>query len=116
MSGRRAFVVGLLGFWLLAGGTLVQAQEVTEKVLLDNDAVKVSELTFPPGFKGHAHPAPSNEMAYVLEGEFTVISIPEGKRVLKAGGVDWAAKGTIHSSRNDSTRPARILVILFKER
>jgi quercetin dioxygenase-like cupin family protein len=55
-------------------------------------------------------------MAYVLEGEFTVISIPEGKRVLKAGGVDWAAKGTIHSSRNDSTRPARILVILFKER
>jgi hypothetical protein len=53
---------------------------------------------------------------YMLEGEFTVISIPEGKRVLKAGGVDWAAKGTIHSSRNDSTRPARILVILFKER
>jgi quercetin dioxygenase-like cupin family protein len=55
-------------------------------------------------------------MAYVLEGEFTVISVPEGKRVLKAGGLDWATKGTVHSSRNDSTKPAKILVILFKER
>jgi quercetin dioxygenase-like cupin family protein len=76
----------------------------------------VVEITFPPAFKGRAHPAPVNEMAYVLEGEFTVISIPEGKRVLKAGAVDWTTKGAIHSSRNDSTKPTRVLVILLKER
>lgn len=116
MSQRKWFAVGALSLGLLLGGNSAPAQEVTEKVLLDNETVKVSELTFPPGFKGHAHPAPVNEMAYVLEGEFTVISVPEGKRVLKAGGVDWAAKGTIHSSRNDSARPAKILVIFFKER
>jgi quercetin dioxygenase-like cupin family protein len=116
MSQRSWIVMGVLTVGLLWGGTAGRAQEITEKVLLDNAAVKVTELTFPAGFKGHAHPAPVNEMAYVLEGEFTVISVPEGKRVLKAGGVDWAAKGTVHSSRNDSTKPAKILVILFKER
>jgi quercetin dioxygenase-like cupin family protein len=108
--------VATLSLGLFLGADLARAQEVTEKVLLDNEAVKVSELTFPPGFKGHAHPAPVNEMAYVLEGEFTVISIPDGRRLLKSGGVDWAAKGTVHSSRNDSAKPAKVLVIFFKER
>ena len=116
MKQRKWFVVGALTLGFLLWGNVGRAQEVNEKVILDNETVKVSELTFPPGFKGHAHPAPANEKAYVLEGEFTVVSIPEGKRVLKAGGVDWAAKGTVHSSRNDSTKPAKILVIFFKER
>lgn len=115
MSQRKRLAVGALSLGLFWGGTLVRAQEITEKVLLENETVEVSELTFPPGFKGHAHSAPVNEMAYVLEGEFTVI-VPEGKRLLKAGEVDWAAKGTIHTARNDSTKPARILVITFKER
>ena len=115
MSDRKWLAAGLLSVGLVFGG-MARAQEVAEKVLLDNDVVKVSELIFPPGFRGHAHPAPANEMAYVLEGEFTVVSVPDGKRVLKAGAADWAAKGTVHSSRNDSARPTKILVILFKER
>ena len=116
MSRRKWLAAGALSVGLFLGANQARAQEVTEKVLLDNEAVKVSELTFPPGFKGHAHPAPANEMAYVLEGEFTVISVTDGKRLLKAGGVDWAPKGTVHSSRNDSAKPAKVLVILFKER
>ena len=116
MSQRKWLAAGALSLGLLLGANPARAQEVTEKVLLDNDAIKVSELTFPPGFKGHAHPAPANEMAYVLEGEFTVISVPDGKRLLKSGGVDWAPKGTIHSSRNESAKPVKVLVIFFKER
>lgn len=116
MSRRRRWAVVVMSLGLLLGGTVVTAQEVQENVLLDNETVRVSKLTFAPGFRGPAHPAPANEMAYVLEGEFTVISVPEGKRVLRAGVVDWAAKGTIHSSRNESAKPARVLVILFKER
>ena len=116
MRQRKWLVVGALSLGFLLGADSAWAQGVIEKVLLDNEAVKVSELIFPPGFRGHAHPAPVNEMAYVLEGEFTVISVPDGKRLLKSGDVDWAAKGTVHSSRNDSATPARVLVILFKER
>jgi quercetin dioxygenase-like cupin family protein len=92
------------------------AQDVSEKVLLENDAVRVSELTFPPGFKGPAHPAAADEMAYVLEGEFTVVAIPAGKRLLKPGEVDWTEKGTIHSSRNETKAPVRILAVIFKKR
>ncbi|MEK7879364.1 MAG: cupin domain-containing protein [candidate division NC10 bacterium] len=116
MSQRKWLAAGALSLGLLLGAGSARAQEVTEKVLLDNETVKVSEMTFPPGFRGHAHPAPVNEMAYVLEGEFTLISVPDGKRLLKSGGVDWAPKGTVHSSRNDSAKPAKVLVIFFKER
>lgn len=115
MNRWRTITVGALSLVVLSMAP-VGAQGVTEKVLLDNDAVRVSELTFPPGFKGPAHPAAADEMAYVLEGEFTVVAIPGGKRLLRPGEVDWTEKGTIHSSRNETKAPVRILAVIFKKR
>jgi quercetin dioxygenase-like cupin family protein len=90
--------------------------EVQERTLLDNERVLVTEFVFPPGFRGEEHEAPADEFAYVLEGEFAVITQGEGRQPVRAGGVEWAPRGTIHYSVNDTGKPARVLVVLLKER
>jgi oxalate decarboxylase/phosphoglucose isomerase-like protein (cupin superfamily) len=35
---------------------------------------------------------------------------------MKKGEIEYAPKGTVHYSVNDSKRPARVLVVLLKER
>jgi quercetin dioxygenase-like cupin family protein len=89
---------------------------VEEKKLLDNEQVTIYEFVFPAGFKGDEHEAPVNEFAYVLDGEFGVVTKGKGKRVVRRGEVEWAPKGVIHHSVNESKKPARVLVVLLKER
>jgi len=100
--------------------TLVPAsattQDVGEKKVLDNDRVAVYEFVFPPGFKGEEHAAVADEFAYVLDGEFTVVTKGKGKQVVRRGEIEYAAKQTIHYSLNESKKPARVLVVLLKER
>jgi len=98
------------------GAAVAVAQEVTERGLLDNERVTVAEYVFPPAFRGDEHAAIADEFAYVLEGEFVVVTKGRGKRVVRRGEVEYAAKGTIHQSLNETKRPARVLVVLLKER
>ena len=96
--------------------TVAAADAVREKVLLDNARVMMIEYVFPAGFKGEEHAAVADEFAYVLDGEFAVVTKGKGKRTLRPGGVEYAAKGTIHHSLNDTGKPARVLVVLLKDR
>src|SRR5438105_11492042 len=114
MTGIRSALIGLVA--LAACGGLAAADQSGDKTLLDNDRVVVMEIVFPPGFKGDEHEAPVNELAYVLEGQFTVVTKGKGKTVVKKGQVEYAPKGTVHYSRNETTRPARVLVVMLKER
>jgi quercetin dioxygenase-like cupin family protein len=97
-------------------GVVAVAQEVGEKALLDNERVMMIEFVFPAGFKGEEHAAVADEFAYVLDGEFAVVTKGRGKRVLRKGEVEYASKGTVHYSLNETKRPARVLVVLLKER
>ena len=106
---------------IVAGGGRVPvgvagAHEVSEKTLLDNERVMMIELVFPAGFKGEEHSAVADEFAYVLEGEFAVVTKGQGKRVLGKGEVEYASKGTVHYSLNEGKKPARVLVVLLKDR
>jgi len=110
------FAAGLgLGVVVAPGRGTGQGQ-VEEKRLLDNERVQMFQFVFPPGFKGDEHQAPVDEFAYVLDGEFGVVTKGKGKRVVKRGEVEWASKGVIHYSVNESRKPARVLVVLLKER
>jgi quercetin dioxygenase-like cupin family protein len=92
------------------------ADAVGEKMLLDNERVTMIELVFPPKFKGEEHAAVADELAYVLEGEFAVVTKGKGKRVLRPGDVEYAPKLTVHHSLNETGKPARVLVVLLKDR
>jgi quercetin dioxygenase-like cupin family protein len=95
---------------------VASAHEVSEKTLLDNERMVMIELVFPPGFRGEEHSAVADELAYVLEGEFAVVTRGQGKRVLGRGEVEYASKGTVHYSLNETTKPARVLVVMLKGR
>lgn len=116
--GRLGWALGLVAVVLAAG--LVRAdgqpQTVGEKVVLDNEQVTVYEFVFPAGFRGEEHAAIANEFAYVLEGEFTVVTKGKGRRLVKPGEVEYAAEGTVHRSLNEGTKPNRVLVVLLKKR
>lgn len=120
---RASFGVTVLalGIALLVSGAGrvplgLAAASVGEKVLLDNDRVMLIELVFPPGFKGEEHAAVADEFAYVLDGTFAVVTRGKGKQVLRAGEVEYASKGTVHYSLNETARPCRVLVVLLKDR
>jgi quercetin dioxygenase-like cupin family protein len=93
-----------------------RSDQVAEKKLIDNARVLVVEYVFPPGFRGEEHEAPVDEFAYVLEGEFAVVTKGTGKRVVRRGEVEWAPRGAIHYSLNETRKPARVLVVLLKEK
>ena len=109
---------GVLGCALLLALLLpatARTDDVGEKLLLDNERVAVYEFVFPPGFRGDEHAAVANEFAYVVDGEFTVVTRGQGRRVVRRGEVEYASKGTIHNSLNETTKPARVVVVLLKE-
>ena len=51
-----------------------------------------------------------------MDGEFTVLTRGRGRRVVRRGKVEYASKGTVHQSLNETRQPARVLVVLLKER
>jgi len=110
------FAVGLLAGVIVRPGAGAGQGQVEEKKLLENERVVLHEFVFPAGFKGDEHEAPVDEFAYVLDGEFGVVTKGKGKRVVKRGEVEWAPKGVVHYSVNESKKPARVLVVLLKER
>ena len=93
-----------------------RSAEVEERRVLDNERVTIYEYVFPAGFRGEEHAAVADEFAYVLDGEFTVLTRGRGKQVVRRGEVEYASKGTVHLSLNESKKPARVLVVLLKGR
>jgi quercetin dioxygenase-like cupin family protein len=121
MSWKAITLVGLLTLGLLVSAaerrvSAAGSHAPGDKTLLDNDEVLVMEVVFPPGFKGEEHVAPVNELAYVLDGQFSVVTKGKGATVVRKGEIEYAAKGTVHYSINDTKRPARVLVVMLKER
>jgi len=108
-----AIIVTAVSTALIAPGASRSA-EVQERRVLDNERVAVYEYVFPVGFRGDEHAAVADEFAYVLEGEFTVVTRGRGKQVVRRGEVEYASKGMVHTSLNESTTPARVLVVLLK--
>ena len=68
-----------------------RGSEVEERRVLDNERVAVYEYVFPAGFRGDEHAAVADEFAYVLEGEFTVVTRGKGRQVVRRGEVEYGS-------------------------
>ena len=119
-GGRTVTGLALLTAALIAGTArlppAVAADAVAQRLLLDNHRLVMLEYVFPAGFTGEEHAAVADEFAYVLDGEFAVVTKGKGKRTLRPGEVEYAGKGTIHYSLNETGKPSRVLVVLLKDR
>jgi quercetin dioxygenase-like cupin family protein len=112
MTGAWAVLALLL---LLAGPATAQAPAppISEHVALENDAVRVSLLTFPPGAASGRHSGLEPELGMVIEGELTLVT-DAGREVLPAGAARWLPALMPHDARNESDRPLRLWVVVFK--
>lgn len=112
------FVVPLLLFC----PTLVSAQDPVEaapqlhKVLVDNDKVRVYEVTLKPGDKipMHSHPV---HVVYFITGGKARFGLPDGKSEVRespAGGAVWNDPVT-HTSENTGGDVTRVVIVELKK-
>jgi quercetin dioxygenase-like cupin family protein len=91
----------------------VTGNGVTEQVLVDNDAVRVALLVFPPGAVSGEHVGLDPELGIVLEGELTLLTVG-GREVLGPGAVRWLPALVPHDARNEGAVPLKLWVVLVK--
>jgi quercetin dioxygenase-like cupin family protein len=126
---RRAILQSVLALACLPATAAAQAQPQPQgpkrifqhdipDLALKNWAVNAVEVAYAPGQSSAAHKHPGLTIAYVLEGE-VVSKLDDGPEQTYRTGEMWMeTPGQVHAvSRNASTtRPARILAILFAEK
>jgi mannose-6-phosphate isomerase-like protein (cupin superfamily) len=104
-SGTRAEMSALTG----------QGQS-TSKIVLENDRVRVKDVTFPPGVTGmHTHDLP--HVGVVIQGGTLEFRYPDGKSEtakLEAGGVGYRDANVTHEPVNPGKTPVRVIEVELK--
>lgn len=94
-----------------------QAQsQSTSKIVLENDRVRVKDVTFPPGVTGmHTHDLP--HVGVVIQGGTLEFRYPDGKSEtarLEAGGVGYRDANVTHEPVNPGKTPVRVIEVELK--
>jgi mannose-6-phosphate isomerase-like protein (cupin superfamily) len=124
---RRGFVAGVfvgaalcVGAWsgrsLIAQAT--QPQVSSGKIVLENDRVRVKDVTFPPGGKPqgmHTHSLP--HVGVIITGGMLHLRSPDGKVEkldVQAGSVGYREANATHEAINMSSTPIRVIEVEVK--
>lgn len=117
MRGKLALAGALVMAMVFSEGAL-RAQtphgNIQERLVLDNDSVRVAFLTFPPGSSSGLHLNTEPEIGIVVEGEITLIT-RKGKERLRAGSVAWLEPISAHDARNEGKRTAKLWALNLKK-
>jgi hypothetical protein len=116
------FVVGIVvPAFLLAGGmassAVAAAPAPTIKVLLENDKVKVLEITWKPGAENTAVPTTSARVIRVMKGGTLQRIHPDGKKedaVRKAGEVYMLEAGPAYTVKNTGRTVVQLYEVVLK--
>ena len=102
---------------LLADGawsTHTGGPDTQERVVLDNEAVKIGYLVYPPGATSGIHVNPEPEIGIVVEGELTLVT-RRGKHVYKAGSAFHLETGSGHIALTESKAPVKFWALNMKK-
>lgn len=93
-----------------------QKAEANVKVVLENDRVRVRDVTFPPGVTGmHTHTLP--HVGVVIDGGTLVFRYPDGKTEtakLDRGGAGFREANVTHEPTNPGKTPVRVIEVELK--
>ena len=93
-----------------------QKAEANVKVVLENDRVRVRDVTFPPGVTGmHTHKLP--HVGVVIDGGTLVFRYPDGKTEtakLDRGGAGFREANVTHEPTNPGKAPVRVIEVELK--
>lgn len=88
----------------------------TSRIVLENDRVRVKDVTFPPGVTGmHTHDLP--HVGIVIQGGTLEFRYPDGKSetaMLEPGGVGFREANVTHEPVNPGTTPVRVIEVELK--
>lgn len=126
--GRTSFFAGaLMGAVVMAvalqargviAGSSAQTVKYTSKVVLDNDRVRVRDVTFPPGVMDtglHTHDLP--HVGVILTPGalvFTESGKPTETTKFEAGSVGYRAANVTHQVANPGKAPMRVIEVELK--
>ena len=113
----RAITLGVLIVLVALTGGMTAAQpaggKIAERVLLDNDTVRLVLVTYQPGADSDLHMNTGPEITIVQDGELALYA--KGRReLLKTGAAHWLPDGTAHLGRNEGSRPVKFWSLLLK--
>lgn len=118
------FAAGLVVGAAIATGALVSGASAagqtpaksTSKVVLENERVRVKDVTFPPGVTGmHTHDLP--HVGVVIQGGTLIFRYPDGKSEtakLERGGVGFREASVSHEPVNPGKEPVRVIEVELK--
>ena len=93
-----------------------QKAEANVKVVLENDRVRVRDVSFPPGVTGmHTHKLP--HVGVVIDGGTLVFRYPDGKTEtakLDRGGAGFREANVTHEPTNPGKTPVRVIEVELK--
>ena len=93
-----------------------QKAEANVKVVLENERVRVRDVTFPPGVTGmHTHKLP--HVGVVIDGGTLVFRYPDGKTEtakLDRGGAGFREANVTHEPTNPGKTPVRVIEVELK--
>jgi quercetin dioxygenase-like cupin family protein len=116
MTARVVMFAVLIVLVALTGGTTAAqapSGQIEERVLLDNDSVRIVLVTYPPGADSDLHLSLGPEITLVQDGELAFYA--QGRReALRPGAAHWLPDGTTHLARNEQDVPVRFWSILLK--
>jgi mannose-6-phosphate isomerase-like protein (cupin superfamily) len=99
-----------------ADGFQPQKAEANVKVVLENDRVRVRDVSFPPGVTGmHTHKLP--HVGVVIDGGTLVFRYPDGKTEtakLDRGGAGFREANVTHEPTNPGKTPVRVIEVELK--
>ena len=87
------------------------------KLLMENDKVRVMEISLRPGEKAPMHDHPSGHVVYVVRDARFKLTSPDGKATevdLKAGQTLWMEAGS-HATENVGATDGHNLVVEIKK-
>ena len=88
------------------------------KPLIENDQVKIYEVTIKVGVKTLEHSHPADEATYVLSGGKGKVTLPDGTTKIndyKTGEVTWRTTPETHVAENIGDTEIRLLTIQLKK-
>lgn len=106
----------LLGVLAATAQDAVKTQPDMNKVLFENDRVRVIEFMAPAGSKLETHSHPDH-VVYMLEDNKTLFTGADGKPMEvegKKGSVRWV-DATTHKMENKGTTPVHAIIVELKE-
>ena len=115
---KALLLVGLVS----AGALMAQNSGLTRTLVGRGDMsvpgreAVVARVELAPGARAGRHTHPGDEIAYVMEGESTLLIDGEPPRAVKAGESFIVPAGVIHDAVNNGTVPVKLVGVYVVEK